>query len=265
MKFFKKVDSKDVDGWNDVESENYRLLKLFVGPNHEAYIHPEESQKGGAFNFAAAFVPFSWFLYRRLYLVGGIVLVVLGILQELLPAGTVFATLGPLGIMANELYVDHAKRKIKKFQKQGLSQEVLENKIKGAGGTFPLGGFAGALVVFVILMATFLPIPPPTCTDSGVRKVVERIVTKGIVKNKQNPELLTISEYQPVDDVHSYGVKYCSCMLDYNGSIKKVYFATTWIDSDAKRFYVQTAYDLAWLIKKVAKNKADRELVQKNN
>ncbi|XPV77889.1 MAG: DUF2628 domain-containing protein [Desulfovibrio sp.] len=265
MRFFKKVDSKDVDGWNDVESENYRLLELFVGPNHEAYIHPEESQKGGAFNFAAAFVPFSWFLYRRLYLVGFIVLVVLAILEKLLPTGVSLGAFGPLGIMANELYVGHAKRKIKKFQKQDLSQEALENKIKGAGGTFPLGGFAGALVVSVILMATFLPIPPPSCTDSGVRQVVERIATKDMIKKNKNPELLNISEYQPVDDVYSYGVKYCSCMWDYDGSVKKVYFATTWIDSDVKRFYVQTAYDLAWLIKKVAKNKADRELVQKNN
>lgn len=154
------------------EQELEQELKLFVGKKYPFYKHKWELEQARklkwSWNGWAAFFSILWLGYRRQYRTALLFLSVLVTMNAVsyyigwnygipiintTPAALLFmfvACIG-LGFFANQLYYQHAIRRIYKLKAKGIANEAAETYLlKAAGGTRKAGA-ALLLVVGVIL------------------------------------------------------------------------------------------------------------------
>jgi hypothetical protein len=137
-------------------------LKLFVGRNAEAFLAFYDHQGGGRPRFFSAicwpafFVPVAWYMYRRMYLYAGLI-IILGIalgtlLEKLGSGGTVGISIALAGI-AKPAYLAFAKRKIAKAGELATDEVDRLTRIAKAGGVSVMGAVIGtAITVLPIVL-----------------------------------------------------------------------------------------------------------------
>jgi hypothetical protein len=133
---------------------SWEEIALFAGPNadrfHRAWEATRakiESGRGGiSFGFClpALLFGFAWFLYRKMWTVGVMLLVVPVALAFLFDSGGGSAGVAiAMSLFAKSLYVQHAVAKIGALRDAGAGDEA----IAAAGGTSLAGGLVGGLIL----------------------------------------------------------------------------------------------------------------------
>ena len=152
----KPLDNKEEKYQKDVDinkvlfgngSEDEYLLSSYIGPNYEKF-------KSGSFNFAAACLINLYFFYRKMYLIGFIIVVLnttVSILFNLSFIVSIFLFF-ILGVFTNQVYITHAKNKVKKIKEDNpnLSKEELTKLCVREGGTSLGSTLLGILTVLVV-------------------------------------------------------------------------------------------------------------------
>jgi len=136
-----------------------RDLSVFFGPRADKYLAIYEKMRARDapwarwnFNVPVFFCGFPWFFYRRMYLVGSLV-IFLPIL-----AGYLFGFQGNAGIAvglavsANNLYVLSGMKRLHKADELGLSGEERQEYLRRAGGVSVVAGVLASLL-FVTIFA----------------------------------------------------------------------------------------------------------------
>jgi Protein of unknown function (DUF2628) len=130
---------------------NEEYLVAFFGKNTDYYLHKwREWQQGRriSFNLAAFFAGLFWFVYRRMYRVAGLILLLViveaQVEQWLLPASlesqgravaasVVLATI--FSAFGNWIYLSYARRKITRILRRETSEEAILRQLRRQGGT----------------------------------------------------------------------------------------------------------------------------------
>ena len=224
----------------ELSEEDFELLKAFIGPNYKAFIDLIESNKGFAFNFAAGLLPLVWFMYRRLYLVGFLFFATFMILGEILPGEVSTSTFVIMGLYGNNMYVWHAKRKIKKLKKQNLSHPELLQKAAKAGGTFAFGAVGGIVICFGLLGSLMADEVLPACDSPVVQKQVKEMVGQSLEGTPLKSEMFSMIDFQRVESMEGGDIKICQCKIvdkDSDDSFITYYFSMTFDDSTKKMLF----------------------------
>ncbi len=144
-KYQKDVDINKVLFGNGSEDE--LLLSSYIGPNYEKI-------RSGSFNFAAAFLTNFYFFYRKMYLIGFIIVILNTIILILFNLGFIVSIIlfFVVGVFTNQIYMIHVKGKIRKIKADNpnLSREELANLCSKEGGTSLGSVMLGILTVFVV-------------------------------------------------------------------------------------------------------------------
>ena len=151
----KPLDNKEEKYQKDVDinkvlgngSEDEYLLSSYIGPNYEKF-------KSGSFNVGAALLTNLYFFYRKMYLIGFIIVVLnttVSILFNLSFIVSIFLFF-ILGVFTNQVYITHAKNKVKKIKEDNpnLSKEELTKLCVREGGTSLGSTLLGILTVLVV-------------------------------------------------------------------------------------------------------------------
>ena len=130
-------------------------LTAFFGPHAEPYLKVYEKMRAGAarnrtfpmtWSWPVFFGAFIWFFYRRMYLVGA-VLILLPIVLSLL-AGPTGGGGGMVAfaMLAKSIYVHSALLRILKADAQGLTGAERSDYLRRAGGVSPVAGVLAGLL-----------------------------------------------------------------------------------------------------------------------
>jgi hypothetical protein len=143
------------------------LWRQFIGPNADQYLAQfKRFSANGRSRFALSwnwpaflFIPFLWFLYRKMYLhafVYAIGPVISTYVTGDLTGGIVWSIMA--GATANYLYYCHCKEQMAAVKKAGWSDPaVLEAALKEAGGVQPYVIWAG-VVFYALFFVTLLKV-----------------------------------------------------------------------------------------------------------
>ena len=144
-KYQKDVDINKVLFGNGSEDE--LLLSSYIGLNYEKI-------RNGSFNFAAACLINLYFFYRKMYLIGFIIVVLNTIVSILFDLSFVVSIIlfFIVGIFTNQVYMIHVKSKIRKIKANNpnLSREELASLCSKEGGTSLGSAMLGILTVLVV-------------------------------------------------------------------------------------------------------------------
>ena len=126
------------------------LLKVFIGKNSDKILAEN-------FNFAAFFFGSIYFFYRKMYSCGFILFIIEMIFSNLLKSQIITTVIGLIlsfivGLKTNQLYVKHAKKKIKKIKNNGISNEEIKTNCIKKGGT----SIASAILFVVTVIIIFI-------------------------------------------------------------------------------------------------------------
>lgn len=128
------------------------LLKIFIGNNYDKFTNK-------FFNFSALLFNALYFIYRKMYLLGLIILVINTIMINILPLDIYFCCYIPscivFGIVFNKIYVINAKHKIKTIKK--MNKDDVEEVCVLLGRT--------SLIATILLMIMYSII---TCAVMGI-------------------------------------------------------------------------------------------------
>lgn len=141
------------------------LWRTFIGPNAGRYL--EQFKKftftgGPRYNLtwhwpAFLFIPFLWFLYRKMYLYAFVYAVgpaVSTFLTNDLMAGLVWSIMA--GVSANYIYYWHVREEVGEIKKKPwLSREAQEQTIQETGGVQPYVIGVGLVLYALFFAATF--------------------------------------------------------------------------------------------------------------
>jgi hypothetical protein len=147
----------------DAEPEARADLRLFFGPNAEAFLAAIERRKAGHWFvgpcWSGFFFPAAWFLYRKLYGWAAICCIV-PILSTALNLGEFGRVLlgAPsfLGLLGPRLYVPAAQRSIAQIRAASQSEEEARATIGRAGGVSIAGAVVGALLASISIVVAFI-------------------------------------------------------------------------------------------------------------
>ena len=144
---------------SNTNTEDDDLLKAFTGKNSDKIL-------AGNFNFAAFFSGSIYFFYRKMYLYGVILFIIEMILSNLLKSQLITIVIGLMlsfivGLKTNQLYVNHARKKIRKIKKNGTSNEEIKSNCIKKGGTSIASAIlfvVTVIIIFVVIsiLATFI-------------------------------------------------------------------------------------------------------------
>jgi len=149
------------------------LWRQFIGPNADRYLAQfKKFSSNGQPKFALSwnwpaflFIPFLWFLYRKMYLhafVYAVGPVISTYLTGDLTAGIVWSIMA--GATANYLYYWHCKEQIAEIKKsRWLNHTAQDAALKEAGGVQPYVIWVGVAlyVIFLATMAKMIAEGPP--------------------------------------------------------------------------------------------------------
>lgn len=120
------------------------LLRAFIGSNYETITNK-------SFNFSAFFFSTFYFLYRKMYLIGIILLTIMTIILSFIKDYSIIFIITLFiglvsGFMFNKLYVNYSKNKINKIKIKNQNEMIKKSCIK-KGGT--------SIVIAIILLIIY--------------------------------------------------------------------------------------------------------------
>lgn len=141
--------------WGDVAA--------FIGPNAARFqplwakLREQAMQKGAGFAtgwcWPAFLTGFAWYLYRRMWVAGAILLAVPLAIAFLLPvSGGSIGIAMALALLSRTAYIQHAVSRIAKIRASGGG----EREIAAAGGVSVAGGVVGGVIIAFFLGAFIL-------------------------------------------------------------------------------------------------------------
>ena len=140
------------------ESE-WRDVATFIGPNAHKFevvwvkTRVQSMAKGAGFKIGwcwpPLFIGFAWFLYRKMWGFGALLLVVPVVVGYLLPGGGAIGLGVAFAMMAKSIYVQHAVVKIAKLRARGAG----DAEIAAAGGVSVAGGIIGGVILGVAVLS----------------------------------------------------------------------------------------------------------------
>jgi hypothetical protein len=138
-------------------------LTVFFGPRAQVFLDTYEKMRArgpskqltlvATWCWPAFFASFAWYFYRKMYLMGGM-LVILPIVMGLLLGGTGSSGMWVIfTMMAKPIYVQTALRRITKADGLGLAGEERRDYLQRAGGVSLVAGlFTGFIYVGLIAL-----------------------------------------------------------------------------------------------------------------
>ncbi|PZX08315.1 uncharacterized protein DUF2628 [Psychrobacillus insolitus] len=175
------------------EKNEEHLLRLFIGEKKQDYYLQKWTKGKNSWNWAAFFLAFLWLGYRKMYkyifLFLGIFLIIdlavsiLGIDDTVLNNVIGIAVAVTLGISGNNLYRQHALKKIREsMEMNNNDNDILQEEIKIRGGGSWLGVLVavGLLVGYVLIalgIFTFIPTFNDHSETKNVDSAIQQIAT----------------------------------------------------------------------------------------
>lgn len=154
---------------SDLRATHNDLLRAFVGPGADYYLDVAQDFRDGVryrYHIPAFFLGVLWMLYRKMYAVFFITVLVLTLEQQLeklgfpqlekIPAWNVLLNLitaSVIGFLANRWYLSHALDKIAEVQALNLPDEQTLAELRRRGGTSWLGPTALLALIVLALLA----------------------------------------------------------------------------------------------------------------
>lgn len=176
--------SSITDGSDAEMAAHIQDLRDVIGPNAETYLRKynqispamvhrlqsgtgrqrrqarrEISKKLRGWNWAAFLVPSCWFFYRKMYLMGAMVIALPVLGGVIFPTSTAAPTLGlmiVLGMQAYDLYHKSILAKVAKADEQSLIGVARREYLQQAGGVSVAGAMLGSLVIIAGLAGSIL-------------------------------------------------------------------------------------------------------------
>ena len=139
----------------ELQEDKYEDLTTFFGPNADKFlnVYKMRNKPRGKLNWAAVFLGFVWFFYRKMYLIGALFVVLPIVVGYLIPIGGV-STSVIAGHLGNGLYLREAIRRIKKADELQLTGEERTQYLKRAGGvSVAAGTIAAVFYVGIVVLA----------------------------------------------------------------------------------------------------------------
>ncbi len=104
-------------------------------------------------SFSAFFFSFAWFFYRRMWLIGVLLMAIPGLLAQVssdLSNGALVAIPLVAGIMGKGMYLNRAFRRIYQIDQTTLSDEEKRTAIEDIGGVSYVGAILGGIMLMAI-------------------------------------------------------------------------------------------------------------------
>ena len=95
-----------------IVTEEEQLINAYVGKNHQKIVHKR-------FNFAALFFSGVYYFYRKMTVLGLLLLLINAVLLKYFPIGLLILAI-LCGICTNKIYVNHVKNKVEQLQKRNM-------------------------------------------------------------------------------------------------------------------------------------------------
>jgi len=139
-------------------------LKAFIGPNADKFakvwVKMGTTKKPSAIGWSwpAFLLGFVWFLYRKMYIAGGLLLLIPMVLALMFPDnnGGSIGLAVCLGMLGKSWYLASAKKKIVKINERVVSPEDKAEQIAQAGGvSVPMGIVGGLIYTATIALAIY--------------------------------------------------------------------------------------------------------------
>lgn len=132
------------------------LVKAFVGKNAEDICN--KMVKNGSFNIGAFFFMGFYFLYRKMYLIGGILVALMMLIPINIDKVVYFIINIAFHIMCGFLfypiYRNYTESKMKKIYQNNTSQEEMYNLCQKTGGTSLSAALIPVVIIVVILIVS---------------------------------------------------------------------------------------------------------------
>lgn len=153
------------------EDTEGRMMKAFIGPNRAPYLSLYEAIRSGdrkawlkGVNPYAFFAGLAWLFYRKLYIEGVALFLVILIPSLIFPDLTfpvVLLTMVVMGACANRYYIYYAQQKIRRLHQKIDDYAKCEEAVKQAGGISKPASAGGAvlflIIVLLLITASYLP------------------------------------------------------------------------------------------------------------
>jgi len=142
----------------ELQEDKYEDLAKFFGPNADKFLNIYQNmlaKRRIKINWAAFFLEFVWFFYRKMYLVGALFVVLPIVVGYLIPIGGI-ATSVVAGNLGNTLYIRDAIRRIKRADELQLTGEERIKYLKRTGGVSITAGAIAALFYVGIIVLVVL-------------------------------------------------------------------------------------------------------------
>jgi hypothetical protein len=151
---------------DDPDQDSIRAdLKTFFGPRADVYLAVYEKMRGGTggrrlspstWSWPAFFGSFVWFFYRKMYIVGAVLILAPMIFAYLFGSAGGGGWAVVISMFAKGPYVQHGLRRILKADSLGLHGLERSEYLERAGGlSVVAGGFAGLLYVSMLGLVIF--------------------------------------------------------------------------------------------------------------
>lgn len=240
--------SEAPESGHDSQKSDENLFRLFVGPNADKFIRiyraQGENKHVTSFNWAVLLATLPWFFYRKLYVVGAGILLLPIILVVIFPDLSGVGTTGlavALALFANSLYVQIARRRIKKLKALNLLPAEREQRIRKAGGTSPAGAVFGTLIVVCMVALLFVDQATaklPDCDNEHVQSLAKTILTDILSENGVDAEALALSDFKAVESAEDGSQHLCSFSVELGTENSSMFLSVTWSDSTSEEFQV---------------------------
>lgn len=239
-------------------TSQHELLTLFIGSNAYKFLGPAGgalvTKKGWSFNWIAALIGLPWFFYRKLYLVGLIILLVPAIITIIIPqlaeVNWGFFSIA-FGGIANIIYLQHAEKKIEKLKKLNLSSKELKYKVEKAGGTSVVGAIFGTLILVSTVMLPIVEhssatnraenkapisnaesVALPRCNNAEVQEAAKDLLTGILSKSGIDESEVKVYDFKQVDYQSKSAMNVCSYVAEIESEPKTFYYYIKWIDHE---------------------------------
>ncbi|HLH95837.1 MAG TPA: GYF domain-containing protein [Xanthobacteraceae bacterium] len=157
----KIIPDKDTEHWGIIPEQEAaseqddltRDLREFFGPRAETYLAIHARMRSGTNAFAGGwnwpvfFIGFPWFFYRKMYVIGAIVLIAPALAAYLIGFTGNAGISAVLATLANRIYISIAMRRLKKADTLALVGEERRDYLRRAGGVSVVAGTLAGLVL----------------------------------------------------------------------------------------------------------------------
>ena len=226
------------------------LLRIYIGPNADKFLSMEAGtaetgyKKTRSWNVATFFMPLIWFFYRKLYLAGIMVAVIIPIIIGMvfpdLPRAVFTGLNAAIAAYANFYYLDTAKKKVLKMMSLGLSKTELQDLALKKGGVSEIGAVIGGLIMASFIAISLMDVAEnelPSCDAPVAQQLL-----KNVISSQSTPpipsELLVINGIQLLETKPNEE-NICRYDISIDKEIRSFQANISWHDQSTNQFSLQ--------------------------